>query len=60
MQVRDDQNQDGSMTVGEAGKKGGESTRDQYGPEFYSEIGAKGARSKNRDRKKDSRSQDNR
>jgi general stress protein YciG len=30
------------MTVREAGRKGGETVRDKYGPEFYSEIGQKG------------------
>jgi uncharacterized protein len=30
------------MTVQEAGRKGGETVREKYGPEFYSEIGQKG------------------
>lgn len=32
----------GSMTVGEAGRKGGETVKEKYGPSFYSEIGQKG------------------
>lgn len=36
----------GDMTVREAGhkggEKGGETTKERYGPEFYSEIGHKG------------------
>lgn len=36
----------GDMTVSEAGhlggEKGGETTKERYGPEFYSEIGHKG------------------
>jgi general stress protein YciG len=36
----------GEMTVREAGhlggEKGGETTKERYGPEFYSEIGHKG------------------
>ena len=34
--------QKGKMTVGEAGRKGGETTSKKYGPEFYEEIGHKG------------------
>ena len=34
----------GSMTVAEAGRKGGEAVRDTYGHEFYEEIGKKGGR----------------
>jgi len=30
------------MTVEEAGRKGGEKTSEEKGPEFYSEIGRKG------------------
>ncbi len=30
------------MTVREAGRKGGETTSERYGPEFYEEIGHKG------------------
>lgn len=32
----------GKMTVGEAGKKGGEKTAETHGHEFYEEIGKKG------------------
>jgi len=32
----------GKMTVGEAGRKGGETTAKKYGREFYEEIGHKG------------------
>jgi len=32
----------GQMTVEEAGRKGGETVRDERGSEFYSEIGHKG------------------
>ncbi len=32
----------GSMTVGEAGQKGGEETSRRHGPQFYEEIGRKG------------------
>ncbi len=34
----------GTMTVAEAGRKGGETVRDTYGHEFYEEIGRKGGR----------------
>ncbi|MFA5926977.1 MAG: hypothetical protein WCT32_01390 [Patescibacteria group bacterium] len=34
--------EDGEMTVREAGKKGGETTSEKYGHEFYEEIGEKG------------------
>lgn len=30
------------MTVQEAGRKGGETTKKRYGPRFYEEIGKKG------------------
>jgi general stress protein YciG len=33
---------DGEMSVREAGKKGGDTVRDRYGPAFYEEIGRKG------------------
>ncbi len=44
MAERDNANKSdrGDMTVSEAGRKGGETVRDKYGPEFYSEIGRKG------------------
>ncbi|MBP6965508.1 MAG: Em GEA1 (EM1) [Armatimonadetes bacterium] len=32
----------GAMTVSEAGRKGGETTSEKYGHEFYEEIGHKG------------------
>ncbi|GAC1328409.1 MAG: hypothetical protein NVSMB14_18440 [Isosphaeraceae bacterium] len=32
----------GEMSVREAGKKGGDTVRDRYGPEFYTNIGRKG------------------
>ncbi len=35
-------NQEGGMTVREAGRKGGEVTSKRYGPQFYEEIGRKG------------------
>lgn len=31
-----------SMTVSEAGRKGGQTTKEKYGPEFYARIGKKG------------------
>ena len=34
----------GNMSVREAGRKGGKTTRARYGPEFFQEIGAKGGR----------------
>jgi len=33
---------DREMTVREAGRKGGETTKKRYGPRFYEEIGKKG------------------
>jgi general stress protein YciG len=35
---------DGNMSVREAGRKGGRTTRARYGAEFFQEIGAKGGR----------------
>ena len=32
----------GKMSVGEAGRKGGEATSDTHGKEFYQDIGQKG------------------
>ncbi len=32
----------GGMTVQEAGRKGGNTVKEKYGPEFYSKIGQKG------------------
>lgn len=37
-----DQNDQGGMTVAEAGRKGGETVKRKYGPSFYTEIGRKG------------------
>ncbi|HEU5315062.1 MAG TPA: KGG domain-containing protein [Chloroflexota bacterium] len=37
-------NEDGHMSVREAGRKGGKTTRQRYGSEFYQEIGQKGGR----------------
>jgi general stress protein YciG len=34
----------GGMTVREAGKRGGQKTSREHGPEFYHEIGTKGGR----------------
>ena len=34
--------EEGGMTVREAGRKGGETTAERYGHEFYEEIGKKG------------------
>lgn len=36
-----------SMTVAEAGKKGGEAVKEKHGEEFYQEIGQKGRASRN-------------
>ncbi len=35
---------DGNMSVREAGRKGGKTTRAKYGAEFYQEIGQKGGK----------------
>lgn len=35
-------NKKGKMTVEEAGQKGGRTTSETHGPEFYQEIGHKG------------------
>lgn len=35
---------DGNMSVREAGRKGGRTTRARYGAEFFQEIGAKGGK----------------
>ena len=37
-----DRNNKGQMTVQEAGRKGGQTTASEHGPEFYHEIGTKG------------------
>ncbi|HEY2003910.1 MAG TPA: Em GEA1 (EM1) [Candidatus Saccharimonadia bacterium] len=36
------QNQEGTMSVNEAGRRGGEATSQSHGREFYEEIGQKG------------------
>ena len=35
---------EGNMSVREAGRKGGKTTRARYGAEFFQEIGAKGGK----------------
>ncbi len=40
----------GKMSVGEAGKKGGERTAETHGREFYQEIGHKGGETVSRER----------
>lgn len=35
---------DGNMSVREAGRKGGKTTRARYGAEFFQEIGSKGGK----------------
>ena len=37
-------NDEGNMSVREAGRKGGKTTRARYGAEFFQEIGAKGGK----------------
>ena len=32
----------GALTVREAGRRGGQATRERHGPEFYEQIGRKG------------------
>ena len=39
----------GGMTVEEAGRKGGETVKERYGPEFYSEIGQKGGEARGKE-----------
>ena len=39
-----DDGTEGNMSVREAGRKGGKTTRAKYGPEFYQEIGQKGGK----------------
>jgi general stress protein YciG len=36
--------EEGNMSVREAGRKGGRTTRQRYGAEFFQEIGAKGGK----------------
>ena len=40
----------GSMSVSEAGRKGGQTVRDKYGHSFYEEIGRKGGEKVSQDR----------
>ena len=40
----------GGMSVREAGRKGGNTVKKKYGPEFYSEIGQKGGETVLRER----------
>ncbi|MBS4179543.1 KGG domain-containing protein [Lederbergia citrea] len=49
--AKNNSNNNGKMTVEEAGRKGGEETARTHGREFYEEIGEKGgkARAKQRD-----------
>jgi len=42
MAVRKNKEGKGSMTVAEAGRKGGLATSELYGHDFYEEIGKKG------------------
>jgi len=46
-----DKNNLESISVEEAGRSGGTTTRDRYGSEFYSEIGRKGGQARARSRK---------
>ncbi len=39
-----DSSDQGNMSVREAGRKGGKTTRARYGAEFFQEIGAKGGK----------------
>jgi uncharacterized protein len=39
----------GAMTVQEAGRKGGNTVKEKYGPEFYSKIGQKGGEIRGRE-----------
>jgi general stress protein YciG len=41
------------MTLREAGRRGGQTTKARYGPEFYSKIGAKGGETVARERGSD-------
>lgn len=42
-------NNEGKMTVEEAGRKGGEKVAQERGPEYYSEIGRKGGHSQGKE-----------
>jgi uncharacterized protein len=41
---QDGSTNEGNMSVREAGRKGGNTTRARYGAEFFQEIGAKGGK----------------
>ncbi|MBU6321174.1 MAG: glucose starvation-inducible protein B [Patescibacteria group bacterium] len=45
----EEQAHDGKMSVGEAGRKGGEKVAKERGPEYYSEIGRKGGHSQGKE-----------
>jgi hypothetical protein len=42
--IADGPTDEGNMSVREAGRKGGKTTRARYGSEFFQEIGAKGGK----------------
>jgi uncharacterized protein len=44
------ENNNGNMTVEEAGRKGGEATSSNHDREFYEEIGSKGGKARARQR----------
>jgi uncharacterized protein len=48
--MTDTSNNQNKMSVEEAGRKGGETTAREHGPEFYSEIGKKGGEAVSQDR----------
>lgn len=52
MANNNDKRKRGSMTVEEAGRKGGLATAKAHGPEFYSKIGKKGGQNSHRGDKK--------
>lgn len=47
-QNKRNKNDDGNMTVEEAGRKGGEATSAEHDREFYQEIGRKGGKARAR------------
>jgi uncharacterized protein len=47
------ENNNGNMTVEEAGRKGGEATSANHDREFYEEIGSKGGKARARQRDND-------
>jgi general stress protein YciG len=46
--ARRDRDNGGNMSVRDAGRKGGRTTANKYGREFYQEIGQKGGRNSHR------------